>query len=126
MNNCFYLCHHILEPNQRIFNTQLKNEKIRMPNAEPEILPSIGSLCQKINGSPKLYDITKNSDKLENLEDQIEKRKLENLRKEIQKKFAHRNRAEQPFRYHTSVAKRMETIGMRILYAYKEINQSIK
>ena len=39
--------HHILDPNQRIFNTLLKNEKIRMPNATPEILPSIRALCHK-------------------------------------------------------------------------------
>ena len=109
--------HHILEPNQRIFNTKLKNEKIRMPNATPEILPSIRSLCQKISGSPNLYNITKNSAILENLNDPAEKRKLVKLRQEVQIKFARNNRAEHPFKYHTSDARRMETIGMRILYA---------
>ena len=83
--------HHILDPNQRIFNTKLKNEKIRMPNATPEILPSIGSLCQKISGSHNLYDITKNSDKLDKLSDVEEKRKLEKLRKDIQTKFVRNN-----------------------------------
>ena len=39
---------HILEPNQHLFNSLLKNEEIRMPNADPEILPSIGSLCKWI------------------------------------------------------------------------------
>merc|ERR1711973_389423 len=108
--------HHILDPNQHIFNTHLRNEKIRMPNADPEILPSIGSLCKKISGHSRLYDITTNSTKLENLPDLTEKKKLETLRKEIQKKYSHRNRADQPFRYQTSVANRMETIGMPIPY----------
>merc|ERR1711973_478201 len=118
--------HHILDPNQRIFNTLLKNEKIRMPNATPEILPSIGVLCHKIRDSHNLYDITKNSDKLDNLNNVEEKRKLEKLRTDIQKKFERNNRSEQLFRYQTSDSRRMETIGMRMLYAYKEVNQAIK
>ena len=76
--------HHILDPNQRIFNTKLKNEKIRMPNATAEILPSVGSLCHKITNSHNLYNITKNSDRLNKLKNAGEKEKLEKLRSDIQ------------------------------------------
>ena len=85
-------------------------------------MPFIGSLCQKISGSHNLYDITKNSDKLNKLNNLEEKEKLVKLRQDIQLKFTRNNRAEQLFKYHTSDPRRMETIGMRILYAYKEIN----
>ena len=62
-----------------------------MPNATPEILPSIGSLCYKITNSHNLYDITKNSDKLDKLENAREKEKLEKLRTDIQEKYARNN-----------------------------------
>ena len=48
------------------------------------------------------------------------------LREDIQKRFECKNRAKKPFKYLTSNSRRMETIGMRILYAYKEVNQAIK
>ena len=53
------------------------------PNADPEIFPSIGSMCKWIPNSCNLYDITQNSNVLNNLVNAAEKRKLEQLREDI-------------------------------------------
>ena len=67
----------------------------------------------------------KNSNNLNKLENIAEKEKLEKLRKDVKAKFERKNRAEHPFKYLTA-CRRNETIGMRMLYSYQEINQSIK
>ena len=80
-----------MDPNQFVFNTLLKNETIRMPNTNPEILPSIDSLCKWIPNSRNLYDITQNSDARDNLDNVAKKRKLEQLREDIKEKFKRKN-----------------------------------
>ena len=86
-----------MNPNQFVFNTMLKNKTVRMPNADPEILPSIGSLCKRIPNSHNLYDINQNSKALDKLDNLAEKRKLEQLRQDIKEKFKGNNQADKPF-----------------------------